>query len=490
VIVLSLGLRDAHSVASLLADPPAGAGAVEVRLDLLPRPDGAAIGRASDWRRKGIPRIATCRRRREGGGYQGGEAGRASILGSALDAGFQFADVESGSGCAGRILADYPGRVILSHHDRRGTPPVPEMLRRYRESAGRRGVAVVKLVTTARDAADILRLRLLLKLARIDGVPLIAFAMGECGRASRILAPSWGSWATYASANGRSRTAPGQLTLDEAAELYQVDAIHEGTVLTAIAGDPVAHSLSPLIHNLAYRRLGLDWRYLPLHVREPATLPDLIRGLPLAGVSVTAPHKVSVMSFPGLTDPAAEQIGAANTLVMRRGRIRRWNTDVDGVIGPLKRLIRLRGCSALVLGAGGAARAAAFALSEAGARVIVASRRPVAGRAVARLAGGRWVPFPEARREHHDVLINATPIGADGRAMPIPARSLRAAVIGDLVYRPGGTPLIRAARSAGIRSFSGEEALIAQAVRQFELFTGRAAPLPAMRSALRRAIGE
>lgn len=487
MILLSVSSRDTRRAARLAADPPRGAGGLEFRLDLLRSPDPLRLDPGS-WRRRSLPRIATCRPPGEGGRFRGGERAREALLGRALEAGFALADLEEGSPACQRMLTRYPGRIIVSHHDRRRTPAAAQLIRRYREMASRPGAAVIKIVTTARDSRDILELRLLLRLASSERLPLIAFAMGEYGRASRILGPSWGGWATFAHPDDDPSTGEGQLSLREAVETFGIAGIDRETRLAGIIGNPVSRSLSPLIHNRGYDRLEMNWRYIPLPVREVSCVPELIRGLPLMGISVTAPHKRAVIRLPGLMDPMVERIGAANTLVIRRGRIFGHNTDVDGVLDPLSRRVRPAGRIALILGAGGSARAAAVALAGAGARVVVASRRARGGRAVARLAGGRWVPFKEASRTPHDILVNCTPVGTAGSSLPLSLRSGRKAVVGDLVYRPGSTPLVRRARSLGLPSFGGEEVLLAQALRQFRLFTLRDPPARAMGAALARAL--
>jgi len=253
-------------------------------------------------------------------------------------------------------------------------------------------------------------------------------------------------------------------------------------------GDPVGHSLSPVIHNAAYARLGMDWRYLPLPLDRAAGLPDLFRGLALSGVSVTAPHKVALLRPMDRLDGRSRRIGALNTIVRERAGLRGFNTDIHGIAEAVLRRLKPAGRVALIIGAGGAARAAVVALGDLGARIVVASRRRREGLEVARLAGGRWVPFREARRERWEILINATPVGREGRRLPIPRASLRGALVGDLVYRAGGrTPLVAAASARGIAAFGGEEVLLDQAIEQFRLFTGRRAPRRIMQSALARA---
>jgi shikimate dehydrogenase len=278
------------------------------------------------------------------------------------------------------------------------------------------------------------------------------------------------------------------VTLEEALSLYRIDSIDSATRLTGIIGDPVSHSLSPLIHNAAYTALGMNWRYLPFQARTMRGVPDLVRGLGLRGLSVTAPHKVAVAEHLSGAEPLARRLGAVNTVVSDGRRLFGFNTDVEGVTRPVRARMDPSGLVALVLGAGGAGRAAGAAVATLGARIVIASRRRRPGMAVARMLGGRWIPFDRAAREPHAILINATSVGASGRGMPVPRRALSGTLVGDLIYRAGGTPLVRAAREKGIPAFGGEEVLLAQAASQFSLFTGREAPEVLMGGALSLAV--
>ncbi len=488
MLILSVGGPDPAGAAKLLADPPRGVGAVEVRLDLLGRPSLEGFD-PSSWRRRSLRRIATCRSRRHGGGFTGSEQERAALLAAAASAGFDYVDVEWATAAAKRLLSEAAGRVILSWHDARGTPPIAELRALHRRLSEVPGAAVVKFVPTARRALDVLAIRDLLAGARRRGRPLAAFAMGPCGVVSRLLAGAWGSWGSYVCAERGAETAPGQLTLEEALRTFRSESITADTRLTGIVGDPVGHSFSPLVHNAAYGALGMDWRYVPIPLGRASEVAALIGGLRLRGVSVTAPHKVAAIRSVHSLDPRARRAGAINTILRGPGGLRGFNTDLEGIAAPVVSRVDPAGRVALILGAGGAARAAAVALADRGAKVVVASRRARPGAAVAYLVGGRRVPYESAAGVRWEILINATPVGGDGRGLPLPASSIRWGLVGDLVYRVGGTPLVRLARRRGLPAFGGEEVLMAQALEQFRLFTGREGPRGVMRSALARALG-
>lgn len=482
MIILSLIDRAPAAVSRLLMSPPAGADAVEVRLDALRRraPSLWFPGTAVAPR----PVIAACRLRKEGGSFAGSERSRREALLAAARAGVAYVDIEAGSSMV-KSLADFaPAGVILSHHDRRRTPPAAELVARYRKMAALPGVAVVKIVTTANDPADILEIQRLLARAGGGKIPLIAFAMGAPGTASRILAPSWGSWATYVCLGRGSESAPGQIALDEALHCYRVGEIDEETRLTGITGFPVGHSFSPVMHNAAFQHQKINFRYLPFPARKPDRIPELARKLRLRGLSVTAPHKVALARKVTKLDPVARRIGAINTIVSDGRRLFGFNTDAEGMLSPLRERIDPAGKTAVIVGAGGAARAIAVALRDVEACVIISSRREKPGRDLAREVGGRYTALRRLPRETYDILINATPAGMDGRSLPVPAAAVKGSLVADLIYRPVRTPLLSAALARGIPTLCGLDVLLAQGIEQYTLFTGRDAPVAAMREAL------
>jgi 3-dehydroquinate dehydratase/shikimate dehydrogenase len=246
-----------------------------------------------------------------------------------------------------------------------------------------------------------------------------------------------------------------------------------------VAGNPIAHSLSPLMQNAAFRARGVNAVLLPLKVRALDDLLALVRGLPLAGSAVTMPLKLEVMGHLASMDALTARIGACNTL--RRdaeGGLEGFNTDVAGVVRPLEKRLKLAGARIAVLGAGGAARAAVFGLVYQGAEVFVVNRTQATAEALATEAGAFVLPLAQLASAKFDVLINSTPCGMHGNPnrLPIQENELNADLVFDLVYNPLETPLLRLARERGIGTISGVEMFVQQGVRQFELWTGQAAP--------------
>lgn len=265
--------------------------------------------------------------------------------------------------------------------------------------------------------------------------------------------------------------------------------------LAGVLGHPVAHSLSPAMHNAAFRELGLDWRYVKLPV-PPARLAEVVAALPgsgYRGANVTIPHKLAALTLADGASAAAREIGAANTLTFRDGAIEADNTDAAGLIEAID--ASLSGLRAIVLGAGGAGRAAAWALRQAGAaEVAVWNRTADRASALAREMGVAAVATPNEVAA--DILVNATSVGLDPALPPDEALAglgiagrRPPAIVVDLVYRADGseTPVLGWARDAGARAVDGIEVLVRQGALSFELWTGREAPLDVMRAAARAA---
>lgn len=269
------------------------------------------------------------------------------------------------------------------------------------------------------------------------------------------------------------------------------------TRVVGVIGDPVAHSLSPTLHNAAFEALGLDWVYVafPVPRGRGAHAVAAVSALGLAGLNVTMPHKEDVAgACDELTEDAAA-LRSVNTVVAGSdGRTLGDSTDGPGFLDALAADgIDVAGRPVLVLGAGGAARAVILALGRAGATVAVAARRPDAAEAAAALApGAQSVPFGAAEPSSYDLVVNATPLGmSGGDPLPVDPEALNAGqAVVDLVYHPADTPLLTAARSKGALAVNGLGMLLHQAARSFTLWTGQPAPIEAMRSAVTTALAE
>ncbi|HEX5744170.1 MAG TPA: shikimate dehydrogenase, partial [Candidatus Saccharimonadales bacterium] len=267
--------------------------------------------------------------------------------------------------------------------------------------------------------------------------------------------------------------------------------------LCMIIGDPVAHSLSPAIHNAAYKALGLGgrFRYEARQVK-PDQLADFmneVRDKDIRGVSCTAPHKVAIMGHMDDIDPVAARIGAVNTVVNDKGRLKGYNTDWLGIMRSLEKITPLKGKRVALLGAGGAARSIAYGLVEKGAKVTVYNRTVEKARALAEEFGADSAGLDEvAAVKQADIIVNATSAGMspnDG-ATPLPEEYISGGqIVFDSIYVPYETRLLKEAAARGARVIHGTEMLLAQAVEQFRLYTGYDAPEDVMRRALEEALG-
>ena len=497
MIILSLLERDPSRLRTAILSAPQKADAVEVRLDALKRLDYAVL--RSLFGGSPRPIIASCRRVRDGGFFRGSESLRKEILWSALRAGTDFLDLEFGSevvSLAQRVSPHADIGIIVSWHDPKRMPDEPMKL--YRKMSKVPNVTAVKIIGTARSVSDVLEVKRFLGRAAGKAPKVISFAMGETGRLSRIMATEWGSWATYANpGNGRS-TAPGQFSLPDLVGTYRVEEIDGETRFAGIIGNPLRHSLSPVIHNAAFKAHGLNYRYLPLEFpqqKELSRLKSILKELRIRGVSVTIPYKVKVMPYLDLVEPLAAQVGAVNTIINDGRRLVGFNTDATGGYAVLLEALhgmklRIDELTSVVVGSGGVARALAYAVSRGGSEVIVSSRTESRGRALARLVGGRWVAPARLSRASYDVLINCTPVGMSGNGrtrgtnLPVTPAAIKGRLVYDVVTTPGSTPLLDAARGRGIATLGGREMLVQQAAEQFQIFSGRNAPLEMMREAL------
>lgn len=464
----------------------------ELRIDYLQNPDIKRL--LSDPPR---PCLVTNRMKSEGGRFQGTEAERLTIIREALDFKPYMIDLELATDeTAIKELTFIKGnmQLIISYHDFDRTPELPVLVE-ILERINRLGADVAKVVTKVQTPEEILRLRDLLDRAREMGQPLAAFGMGTLGRLSRVLAPLWGSTLSYCSVNEEKEAAPGQMSGPGLRRVFNdpncISRVGGQTKLYGILGSPVGHSLSPVMHNAAFRHLNLNSFYVPMDVGDAALALDCTHTLGFMGLSVTLPHKVATMTLLDEIEDDAQAIGAINTVINREGKYIGSNTDCQGMIRALEEHITLAGRSVVVAGAGGAARAAVFGLVKAGAKVLITNRTEKKGQRLAVELGAEFCPATELKSRRADILINSTPLGMAHlrEETPFPAEMLHPEmVIMDMVYFPPMTRLLRDANDKGCLAIGGLSMLLHQAALQFEAWTGLAAPIKVMEDAARNAL--
>ena len=456
---------------------------VELRVDLLHHSQWAGIARfAAECP---LPAMCTIRRTRDGGRWAATEAVRRRLLTVAARAPFRYLDLESDLPAAAVPVPHRGPRVIRSRHDTAGTPQhLPALLR----ALPRTGREIPKLAVTPLGCADLARI---VSAAQAAPRPHIVIGMGAYGVATRLLAAKLGCWLTFASAGGRT-AAPGHLDPHTMQRLYRFDAIGPDTPVYGLIGNPVAHSRSPEIHNRGLAAAGVPGVYVPFLVDDVERFLAAAGALGVDGLSVTIPHKEAVIAALQRADRSVAGAGACNTLVREGGRWTGYNTDADGFMEPLAELLAARRIRrALVIGAGGAARAIVWALREAGVAVLIANRTVPRAQSLAAEMDAEAVALtaPDLARRvagYSDLIVQSTSVGMERHGAPAPAAAPDPIVhvplagheiVYDIVYAPPDTALLKRARSAGCEVVYGHEMLLGQAYAQFHLFTG--VPYPA-----------
>ena len=456
----------------------------EFRLDFLETPS-AGIRAIRDLLRQhpDVKLLATCRRHQNHGRFNGSIEEQVDLLEEAAAAGAIAVDVEIESAETAPQTVDRLRNstdLIISYHSFSGTPPLQKLMARMH----RFPADAYKVVTTARKPSDLLRLMSLAN--EKPGTPLILLSMGEMGFPSRVISVKMGCLYSYAAPNSTGGTAPGQISSQKMRSMYALEKLRKDASVYGVIANPVKHSLSPHVHNRAFQFKRISAVYLPLLV-ENGQLKDfmlLADELPLKGFNVTIPHKQKILRYLDVVDPLARRIGAVNTIWKKAGKWRGTTTDVAGTLRPLEKKLKLRNARVLVAGSGGAARTAAFALADAGAKVSLTGRNLDKVRALAKAVGGIPLGHAEAEQESFDALIHATPLGMypqqDGIYFPdrIPAE-----IVFDMVYNPRETALLKHASEMGKITIDGLQMFIEQAAEAFSLWTGENAPRKTMENA-------
>jgi 3-dehydroquinate dehydratase/shikimate dehydrogenase len=480
----------------------AGADMVELRIDELLWP--------FNLDKFQLPYIVTCRRESEGGQSTLGSADRLALLNSYEFADAAYLDIELATLRDASTEELLPGAPqIISAHDFTGRP---ERLNNLMLELAEAGGAVSKVAFLARTIRDNLEV---FELLHDHRQPTIALCMGEAGLISRVLAKKFGAFATFASLDGESTTAPGQISIGAMKNLYRWDAIGPPTKVFGVVGSPVAHSMSPAIHNAAFAATGFDGVYVPLLVNPgyesfKAFMESFLAFAPLdlSGLSVTIPHKENCLRYlqevGGAIEPLAATIGAVNTVAIERpagGKpiLRGLNTDYAAILDTITDALGisregLAGKRVAVLGAGGTGRTAVAALAHYGATVVIYNRTRERADAVAKEFNGRSgkvvvAPLQKLCDSCCQVYVNTTSIGMspNADASPFgdaPPKISTDTLVFDAVYNPPMTRFLREGQAAGAKTAGGVEMFVRQAARQFEIWTGISAPTQGMRQVI------
>ena len=425
-----------------------------------------------------VTAIATCRRAANGGKFSGNLAAEMEILSKAGTSGFHIVDLELESAESlkkGELqkLRETGIALIISHHDFAATKDLDGIFKRIEPFQP----DFIKIVPTAKSLTD--NVTLMRFIERMDDHSnIVGICMGDAGIISRVLGLRAGSAFTFAAATAGEETGPGQIAARTLIETYRIDQVDAATKVYGVAGNPIRSSLSPIMMNTAFRRETVNAVYLALQANKLADLLKLVHEIPIQGLSVTMPLKQEIMAHLEKTDPLSAKIGACNTVLRQDGKLYGFNTDVAGITGPIEKRMSLRGAKALVLGAGGAARAAVFGMRDKGAEVFILNRTAETAQKLAKQSGSKMIKKDALSKTTFDIIVNATPVGMAGiKSTPIlEAADLNTKLVFDLVYNPLETPLLRLARQHSIPIITGIEMFVQQGARQFEIFTGKAAP--------------
>jgi 3-dehydroquinate dehydratase/shikimate dehydrogenase len=489
-ICIALGLPDVRTLLEhARKEAEAGETFLEFRLDFLDNPCAGAQAITGFLER--FPDciiLATCRRHQNHGKFNGSTEEQFALLDLAVRHGAHAIDVEIETAeVAPERLSRFRGRaqVIISYHNFEATPPMDTVVHRML----RVPADAYKVVTTARKPSD--NARVLAAAKTLPKQRMVVLAMGELGFPTRVLSPVFGGVFSYAAPIYAEGTAAGQVSARLLRHLYRVEKLTKAAKIYGVIADPVRHSISPAVHNRAFQSRRMDAVYLPFLVSS-AHLRDffsMAEKLPLTGFSVTLPHKQKIIRYLDAVDPLARRIGAVNTVWRKGGKWRGANTDAAGVTQPLSRLLRVPKSSVLIVGNGGAARSAACALADAGAKISIVGRNADRVRALAKICSAEALLREQLDGRYFDAVVHATPLGM----MPNVNEcffngSIPGDVVFDMVYNPLETELLKRARQQGKKTVPGVDMFIEQAVRQFEIWTGESAPRPAMLKAAAEAL--
>ncbi|KAM3272956.1 hypothetical protein ACQJBY_042790 [Aegilops geniculata] len=479
--------------AEVAAAAALGADLAELRLDRLagfaPRRDLPALLAKP----RTLPALVTYRPKWEGGEYEGDDEPRFEALQLAMELGAEYVDIELK--VADKFIKFMSGKkpenckLIVSSHNYDNTPSAEELASLLAQIQAT-GADIVKIATTATEIVDVSRMFQILVHCQEKQVPIIGLVMNDRGFISRVLCPKFGGYLTFGSLEKGKESAPSQPTAADLINVYNIRQIGPDTKVFGIIGNPVGHSKSPILHNEAFRSVGLNAVYVPFLVDDLAKFLSTYSSPDFAGFSCTIPHKEAAVRCCDEVDPIARDIGAVNTIIRKPdGKLVGYNTDYVGAISAIEDGIRatqpthstvspLAGRLFVVIGAGGAGKALAYGAKEKGARVVIANRTFARAQELGNLIGGPALTLTELENYHPEegmILANTTAIGMHPNVneTPLSKQALKSyAVVFDAVYTPKETRLLREAAECGATVVSGLEMFIRQAMGQFEHFTG------------------
>ncbi|MCF6148062.1 MAG: shikimate dehydrogenase [Candidatus Kuenenia sp.] len=475
-------LRDMES-ASKVAD------VIELRIDYI-----SDVNLPQIMEKRTKPVIVTNRPVRERGKFSGSEEERLLLLKQAVQLQADYVDIEHDSmqgvkTSIGGLLTYSKTKIIVSYHNFKETPD--NLLEIY-NTLFQSGGDIVKIVTHANSITDNIKIYQLLQQSK---TPTISFCMGEYGIISRILYKIFGSYLTFASLQKGKESAPGQINIEELLNRYHVKSQNKHTKVYGLIGNPVSHSISPVIHNTLFKEMGMNCVYVPFKVDEIDTFISEFKKLNILGYSVTIPHKESILHCLDDVDPIAGKIGAVNTVVNKNNRLVGYNTDLEAAITTLADVVNVsdpgligsyfKNKNVTIIGAGGVARTIAFGLKRYDSNITFVNRNTERMKSLAREVGCSFASMNNLQNLETDILINATPVGMYPliNETPIDANLLNSKmVVFDTIYNPAETKLIKDAKEKGCKTVGGLPMFVYQAAEQFRLWTDKTPPIDAIKT--------
>ena len=478
---------------------------IELRMDLIADGNLADLIPAIRSASGSVKIIVTCRKKKEALSVKKlpqakqiaeyGKAEKMDLLKKAIDLKADFVDIELSEGKAAiGKLRDYCAKrggstgIIVSFHDIKKTPSVTKLQEIFHKCL-ENGATVVKIVTFAKSAEDNLKVLGMIPYAKKHSQKIIAMCMGAEGRISRVVAPFMGSYLSFAALDSDEQSAPGQLTVRQ---MKQINNLIQGNSLPnksaavtssgrdlqnyVLLGNPVAQSLSPLMHNAALKEMGIDGHYNAFCVSNLESTLSGIKGMDIRGASVTIPYKVSVMEYLDEIDENALKIGAVNTIVNNNGRLTGYNTDWLGLMLTIREMMTVKDKTFVVIGAGGTARAAVYGIMKEGGLPIIVNRTIAKGKILSNKFNCPFYSLADLGKIKADCLINTTPVGMYPHTDQSP---VGASLLGgykyviDVIYNPLKTTLLRDAEGQGCRTISGLDMFVHQGAEQINLWTGK-----------------
>jgi shikimate dehydrogenase/3-dehydroquinate dehydratase type I len=489
---------------------------IELRMDLIGRGNLAQLISAVRGNSGLIKIIVTCRKKEEAAPSAGSavrvksavknKEKKIDLLKEAIELGSDFIDIELAEGSKAIIelksLCAKKGgktKIIVSYHDIKETPALIKLKEVFYQCAKFKP-AIVKIVTTAKNVEDNLITLNLISCARKSSQKIISLCMGDKGGISRAIAPFMGSYLSFATLEREEQSAPGQFTIHEMNKFQELFNGKRTAPLDSalslrksspknyvLLGNPVGHSLSPLMHNAALKKMGIEENYSAFCVQDIGGAMDGIRGMNIRGASVTIPLKVAVMEYLDDIDDDALEIGAVNTIVNNNGSLTGYNTDWLGLILTIKKAMTIRNKIFVIVGAGGTARAAAYGIIKEGGFPIIVNRTAEKGKMLSEKLNCPFYPLSEAGRIKADCLLNTTSVGMYPQRdkSPVAVEALAGyKYVMDVIYNPLKTKLLEDAEKRGCKIFSGVDMFVHQGAEQLRIWTGQEPPLALMKKVI------